>query len=94
MTPKQRKKIEQEFYNYETNQNPLWKTVFERTLITCESKQNKGKQYDEIMKLLYLEHKRPYIIWAMLDMSEDDFYKKKRALKDIALYEAQKLKLL
>ena len=94
MTSKQRKKIENEFYNYEANQNPLWKTVFDRTLIIFESKPYRGKLYDEIMQLLYLEHKKPYIIWASLDISEDDFYKKKRLIKDIALDEAQKLKLL
>ena len=94
MTSKQRKKIENEFYNYEANQNPLWKTVFERTLIVCESERCEGKQYDELIKMLYLEHKKPYIIWASLDISEDDFYKKKRAIKKIAFKEAKRLKVL
>lgn len=94
MTSKQRKKIEIEFYNYEANQNVLWKTVFDRTLIICEGKPYKGQQLDEVLKLLYIEHKKIYAICAVLDICEDDFYKKKRKIKNIALDEAQKLKLL
>lgn len=94
MTSEQRKTIEKEFYNYKTNENALWKTVFDRTLIICESERCEGKQYDEVMKMLYIEHKKPYIIWASLDISEYDFYKKKRAIKRIAIKEAKRLKVL
>lgn len=94
MTPEQRKTIEREFYNYKSSDNALWKTVFDRTLIICGSKENRKAQLNEVFKLLYIEHKRTYTICSILDMCEDDFYKRKRKIKDIALDEAQKLKLL
>lgn len=94
MTPEQRKTIEREFYNYKSSNNALWKTVFDRTLIICESERCEGKLYDEVMKMLYLEHKKLYTILASLDISENDFYKKKRAIKRIAIKEAKRLKVL
>lgn len=96
MTTQSRKTIEQQFYNYSQNQqkSDLWAIVFDRTLIVCESKPYRGKKLDEILKLLYIQHKRVYNICASLDICEDEFYKKKREIKEIALIEAKRLKLL
>ncbi len=94
MTNKQRETIEEQFYNYKMNTNFLWKCVFERTLIVCESARCEGLQYDALMRMLYIDHQKPYKIWSALDISERDFYRKKRAIKRIAIKEAKRLRVL
>lgn len=94
MNSKQRKTIEEQFYNYKSNNNYLWKCVFSRTLIICESALCDGKQLDELMRLLYIDHKKPYNVWSALGISENYFYKKKREIKRIAFKEAKRLHVL
>ena len=52
MTPEQRKTIEQEFYNYNSNDNALWKTVFDYMLIRY-----KFKTEEKFLRKIYIEHK-------------------------------------
>lgn len=98
MTKQQRKTIEKEFFkcdpSHTVSDTNLWETVFDRTLIVCESKPYRGKKLDEILKLLYIQHKQVYNICAALGICEDEFYKKKREIKEIALMEAKRLRLL
>lgn len=94
MTREERKKIEQGLIEFSKDKNDPWSTVFERTLVICGGKPYLGDRLDELLILLYADRRQQYYICNSMKIQDDEFYKKKRKIKEIALVEAKKLNLL
>lgn len=69
MTQAQRKTIENEFYNYSTSNNGLWKKVVENTFIAY-----KWQREEQIIKMFFIDKKQGYNVRKILGISKRVFY--------------------
>lgn len=89
MTSKQRKKIENEFYNYEANQNPLWKTVFDNTI-----KKFKWEREEQVIQMKFVDKKQQYNICGVLKIPRRTYYLYLNRIYETAFMWAKELNLL
>ena len=82
MTSEQRKTIEREFYNYKTNDNALWKTVFDYMLIRY-----KFKAEEKFLHKKYIEHKSRKQVCKEVGISLSTYrYWKEKLLLDAYMF--------
>lgn len=89
MTSKQRKKIENEFYNYQANQNLLWRTVFDNTL-----KKFKWEREEQVMQMKFLHKRQRYNICEELKIPKRTYYLYLNRIYETAFMWAKELNLL
>lgn len=89
MTQNQKKTIENEFFNYPTSDNALWKAVFENTL-----KKFKWEREELVMKKRFIEKKQRYNICRELQIPKRTYYLYLNRIYETAFMWAVELKVI
>lgn len=89
MTPEQRKTIEREFYNYNSNDNALWKTVFDNTI-----KKFKWEREEQVIKKVFIDQKQPYNVCRELGIKQRTYYYYLNQIYETAYMWAKELNLI